>query len=207
MQRNNVQLHSEAAYAQPCSAAGLPSAAIEPVSARVAELLAPARTIPKYSDYGYEGQSEFWEPKAVTAADAMDLRRQLAIVEAACAPGDAATIIGRVYALLAHYRSPEMPEELERAIANDWLEDIREFPITVVDESCRRWRRNPAKFRYRPLPGDIRAICEELMGKLPTIRDRLRRLLASVPTSEPIEGRAADMRDRIVRLAAARRMP
>lgn len=201
MQRNSVQLRSAVVAPLPFSAT------FEPVSGRVADLLAAARSIPKYGDYGYEGQSEFWEPKAVTAADAADLRRQLAIVEAACAPGDPGTVMGRVYALLSHYRGHELPEAVERAMANEWLEDIGEFPAAVVDEACRRWRRNPAKFKYRPLPGDIRTICDEIMGKLPTIRDRLRRLLASIPTSESTDGRTGDIKDRILRLAAARRMP
>jgi len=177
------------------------------VSARVADLLAPARTIPRYGEFGYEGESEYWEPKAVTAVDAVDLRRQLAIVEAASAPGDAGTIMARIYALLAHYRSPEMPEAVERAVAGDWIEDLGEFPASVVEEACRRWRRHPSKFRYRPLPGDIRSICVEIMGKLPTIRDRLRRLLSSVRTSESTDGRTGDIKDRILRLATARKMP
>ena len=183
--------------------------ALVPVSDRVAALLKPTRTVPRYSDHGYEGDVEVWEPREVTTVDAPALRRQLALVNAAMAPGDPGAILARVLALLSHYRDHNpLPPQVEVAIAEDWADDLSEFPAHVVAEAARRWRRHPTKYRFKPLPGDIRALCVEIAGRLPTIKQRLERLLASVPSSlESKESRASDVRSRVVALAAARKMP
>ena len=180
-----------------------------PVSDRVAALLKPTRTVPRYSDHGYEGDSELWEPREVTAADVPALRRQLAIVSASIAPGDPGIVLARVHALLAMYRDRDpLPLAVEAAIAESWLEDIGEWPAWIVVAACKAWRQHPTKYRYKPLPGDIRALCVEIAGKLPVVKQRLERLLASVPSSpESTESGAPDVRSRVVALAAARRMP
>jgi len=180
-----------------------------PVSGRVAELLAPVRTIPRYLNGEFEGLTEIWECRTVSVDDLSDLRRQLGLVEAALRPGDAGAVLGRVHGLLAHYRSGELPEAVERAVALDWLDDLGEFPLAVVEQACRALRRSP-KMRFRPLPGEIREACLEIVGEAMTMRNRLRKLVASVPsvaTSESTRDRAADVRNRIVALATARRMP
>ena len=182
--------------------------ALVPVSDRVASLLKPTRTVPRYSDHGYEGDSELWEPREVTAADVPALRRQLAMVNAAMAPGDPGIVLARVHALLAMYRDRDpLPLAVEAAIAESWLEDIGEWPAWIVVAACKAWRQHPTKYRFKPLPGDIRSVCVEIAGKLPVVKQRLERLLASVPSSlESTESRASDVRSRVVALAAARRM-
>jgi len=180
--------------------------ALVPVSDRVAELLKASRTVPRYGDHGYESDTEIWEPRAVTAADGPALRRQLALVKSAMVPGEPGTILARVHALLAQYRERDpLPAAVEAAVAEDWLDDVGEYPAAVVAEACRRWRRHPVKYRFKPLPGDIRALCVELMGRLPIIAGRLERLLAQL--EEPAPSGVMDVRSRVVALAAARRMP
>ena len=196
----------------PCSGEPTKAAAnqaLVPVTDRVAALLQPTRTVPRYGDHGYEGDTEIWEPREVTAADVPALRRQMAMVNAAMAPADPGAILARVLALLSHYRDRvPLPTQVEAAIAEDWADDLGEFPAHVVAEAARRWRRHPTKYRFKPLPGDIRALCIEISGRLPVIKQRLERLLASVPSSlESTESRAMDVRSRVVALAAARKMP
>ncbi len=183
--------------------------ALVPISERVAYLLKPTRTVPKCGDYGYEGDQEIWEPLAVTATDVPVLRRQLSMVSAALAPGEPGAVLARIHALLAHYRDRDpLPPAVEAAIAEDWLDDVGEWPGWVVTAACKAWRRHPIKYRYKPLPGDIRALCVEIAGKLPVIQKRLERLLASVPSSsETTDAPASDVRARVVALVAARRMP
>ena len=181
------------------------------VSDRVAELLRPVRTVPRYSDHGFEGDTEIWVPRAVVPADVPALEHQLSLVVQAMAPGDPGFILARVHALLAQYRDhSSLPPQVEAAIAEDWLDDLGEFPAHVVIEACRQWRRHPVKYRFKPLPGDIRTLCIELSGRLPVIAGRLRKLLASVRMAQldaPVPTRAADIRARVVALAAAKRMP
>lgn len=180
--------------------------ALVPVSDRIAELLRPQRTIPRSGDYGYEGETEIWQPRPVTASDVLALQSQLAVVTAAMTPGQPDEILARVLALLSHYQQTPLPAAVEAAIAADWLDDIGEYPAWIVAEACRRWRRHPVKYRYRPLSGDIRALCVELAGRLPVIADRLRRLLAAVPREASTQiGRREDVRARVVALAAAKR--
>ena len=183
--------------------------ALVPVTDRVAALLKPTKTVPRYGDHGYDGDMEVWEPHEVTAADVPALRRQLALVNAAMAPGDPGAILARVHALLAMYRDRDpLPPAVEAAIAESWLEDIGEWPTWILAAACKAWRQHPTKYRYKPLPGDIRLLCIEIAGLLPIVKQRLERLLELVPTRiESTESRAQDIRTRVVALAAARRMP
>ena len=182
--------------------------ALVPVSDRVAALLKPTRTVPRYSDHGYEGDSELWEPREVTAADVPALRRQLATVNAAIVPGDPGVMLARVHALLAMYRDRDpLPHAVEAAIAEGWLEDIGEWPAWIVVAACKAWRQHPTKYRYKPLPGDIRALCVEIAGELPVVKHRLERLLASAPSSLGSRvSRASDVHSRVGALAAALRI-
>ena len=182
----------------------LAAQALVPVTDRVAELLRPQRTVSQFGDYGYEGEREIWRPSPVTEADLPALERQLALVTEAMASGDAKQILARILALLSHYGfhygQNALPAAVEAALARDWLDDVGEFPVWIVFEACRRWRCHPSKYRYRPLPGDLRALCLEIAGPLPVMAKRLRLLLraADAPTG---------IRAQIAALAAARRMP
>ena len=96
-------------------------------------------------------------------------------------------------------------------IAESWLEDVGEYPDWVVAEAVMQWRRDPKRYRFKPLPGDIRLICGDIVGRMVTMRGRLGKLLAAIPrTAAPIQaipGSAADIRARVVALAAAKKMP
>lgn len=204
MQRNTIPL--------PCPVDGSAvinvSDALVPVTERVAALLKPTRTVPRYRDGQYDDDTEMWECRAVTVADVPDLRRQLSLLEAAMRPGEPGTMLARIHGLLAHYRCADLPEAVERAVAADWLDDVGEFPLAVVEQACRAWRRGP-KCRFRPMSGEIREMCTEAMGRLPVIADKVRKLLASAPSGvfESTTKRSQDVRGRVLALAAARRMP
>lgn len=62
-------------------------------------------------------------------------------------------MIGR---LLAHYWASDEPPALRRVIADDWLDDLREFNPLIVALACREWRRTQTR---RPTPADVRALC------------------------------------------------
>ncbi|MEI7607842.1 MAG: hypothetical protein WCJ64_10710 [Rhodospirillaceae bacterium] len=183
--------------------------ALEPVSDRVAELLRPTRTVPRCGDHGFEGVTEVWEPRPVSPADVPDLERQLALIEQLMEPGEPGVVLARIHALLSHYRDHiPLPPQVEAAIAEDWLDDLGDYPAAVVVEACRRWRRDPKRYRFKPLPGDIRALCAEVLGQAPVTANRLRRLLTSVRIERQatLPGRAADVRSRVAALAAAKRV-
>ena len=201
------------APAHPCPAPtqALAEQALVPVSDRVAELLKPVHSFPKYGSHGYEGDLEIWQPKSVTFDDLPDLGRQLTIIEAALNPGEPGSTLARIHGLLAMYRDTNpLPLAVEESIAEAWLDDLGQFPSWVIAEACRRWRRHPTKYRYKPLPGDILSLCKEIVGMLPIYRDRLKALLVSVPkggqpTTPPTHGDG--IRARVIALAAAKRIP
>jgi hypothetical protein len=69
-------------------------------------------------------------------------------------------IAGIVTKLMAHYWLPDEPTELREMVGSDWIEDLEQFDLAVVEESCREYRRGDT-FRIRPLPNDIRKLCIE----------------------------------------------
>ena len=187
--------------------------ALVPVSERIAALLKPVRTIPRYSDFGYDGQTEVWEPGQVTLSDVPELERQLALIDEAMEPSEPGALLARIHALLAQYREKDpLPPQVEAAIVQDWLDDLGEFPFWVIAEACKQWRRHPSKFRFKPMIGDILALCKENSVRQIVQRERLRKLLAAV-TRQPMtrterpDARVNDIRSRVIALAAAKRMP
>jgi hypothetical protein len=64
--------------------------------------------------------------------------------------------------LLQHYWTGDDPVEARRTQLEDWIEDLREFPLATVERACQEWRRQPEP--RRPLPGDIRRLCIEGMS-------------------------------------------
>jgi hypothetical protein len=91
-----------------------------------------------------------------------------------------------IAALLSYYRQPDRAPDLEASIAEQWGEDVEDYPLWAVQEACRIWRREPDN-RRGPHPGEFRAICESLVGKARQQRDRLRRCLEMPPLlSAPI---------------------
>lgn len=66
-------------------------------------------------------------------------------------------IAGCVARLLLHYFAPgDLSEQARIAMAQDWLEDLREFGPRVVADACMEWRRTSNR---RPTPSDIRLLC------------------------------------------------
>ena len=127
----------------------------------------------QFTDSSYY-QTETWRPKAMDASQAQDARDCLARLELALAPSDKGHLLARILALLSHYRADPHPPEVEYVIAQDWAEDLGEFPAWAVDEAARQWRRTR---RFKPQICEIRAACLEIVGADMKALDRLRRLV------------------------------
>jgi hypothetical protein len=200
----------------------LVSSATAPVSPRVAQLVAPTRTTailttPGGDDIIFGGVREEWRaPRSVDPADVPDLRRQMALLDEALRPADRGPLLARVLTLLSHYRDQNpLPPEVERAVAGDWADDLGEFPSWAIEEACRRWRRDKKKYRFKPLPGDIRHLAEEETRQAQTLRLRVSMLLKAAagqghtrPTpAAGLPGRPGSVQDRITQLARAKQFP
>ena len=176
--------------ARTCTLADIEQVA-RPPSSRLAELLKPLRTVPRYDDYGYAGETEIWQPTTITASDAHEIGRHLERLNQAMEPAESEGLLARVFALLSHYRQTDMPEAVERAIAADWLDDLSEYPQAAIDRACQIWRRDPKKGRFKPTIAEIRALCEELQ---------------SLQHQQPEQSASqADIRARVLQLAQSKR--
>jgi hypothetical protein len=190
----------------------------QPVNDLVASLLKPSRTYSRFNDAETEllGIAEEWiAPKTVPAEAVPALQQQLSLLDEALAPAQRPAVLARVLALLSHYRQDPLPEAVEAAIAEDWADDLGEYPFWVLEDAARQWRRDPKKYRFKPLPGDIRRICEEIVAKPETMRKRVRTLLTkagaavtALPGSEAAihPMLAARLQDRIAQIALTKRI-
>lgn len=196
--------------------------ALVPAEPRLAGLLAAQGRHARFSEDGrhFLGTRDDWSPGAVTAADLPALYAHAARVHAVLVPAERGVLLARVHALLAHYRQEALPPEVERALAEDWADDLGSFPRWAIDAACRAWRRDPKRYRFRPLPGDLRALCEEAVAEAETQRARLDVLIRraetvagalpgpepSVTAGLPAADRARDVRSRVADLARQKRI-
>ncbi len=128
-----------------------------------------------HPDNGPSRRVEDWRAPAISdAAVLAQVEALLAALDRALAPSPTGLLLTRVLALLSHYRSEPNPPAVETMVAEDWAEDLCEFPIWAVVEAARRWRRT---HRFRLQICEIRKLCEEAVGDAPLVRDRLRAIL------------------------------
>ncbi len=98
------------------------------------------------------------------------VRLRLEFVERAMEPGERPEVLGRIEALLAHYRVEPHPPHIQARIADDWYDDLREYPMWAVVEAAKKWRRTK---KFKPQPSEIIELCEEACADLRTERSRL----------------------------------
>ena len=117
-----------------------------------------------------------WSATPVPASDRADAETGLAELNKYLAPSNREWLAGRVLTLLSHFYTPDMPEQLHRAVGQDWVDALGEFPRHAVESACREYLSRDS--RYRPTPGQIAALAGEVCGKEMKQRDRLSRCLA-----------------------------
>lgn len=118
---------------------------------------------------------ERWSPPAVQSqAEAVAVERRLLALEDALQPAHRGALLGRVLALLSHFRMDPHPPEVEQRLADDWAEDLGAYPLWAVEAAARTWRRTR---RFKPQPAEMVALCEESCGPLQQERGRLHQVL------------------------------
>lgn len=76
-------------------------------------------------------------------------------------------IAAQIGRLLSHYWTADEPVALRQAQAEDWLDDLSEFPPEIVAAACRQWRRNETR---RLLPAELRRLCsDEMVSRQPCL--------------------------------------
>ena len=85
-------------------------------------------------------------------------------------------ITGRIASLLAQYFQGDISEQMMKAIADDWVYEMQEFPAWSIAKAVRWWtgKDNPDR-RKKPLPGDIAERAQRELGALAVARLAVRR--------------------------------
>jgi hypothetical protein len=87
-------------------------------------------------------------------------------------PASGQWLMARVAALLMDYYAADVPASIVSMAAEDWADELAEFPQWAVTDAVRWWKgeSNPDR-RKKPMPGDIAARARLAMG--PVIVARL----------------------------------
>jgi len=133
----------------------------------------------------FEGVEEKpWKPPAtITPEQREDCRQALVALTRYLQPAPPEYIGGRVLGALAHHFVPNMPAKVQSLVADDWLDDLAEFPAWAIDEAFRKWRRMEEK---KPTIAGIRDLCHRAVKKARQDKERLEKILAPAePTPAP----------------------
>jgi hypothetical protein len=173
--------------------AGIPD--LPPIPPGLSRALEPSETRLLFGDTGYRSV-ERWEPTRMSAdelAGAAVLAGHLRLlVEPAARP----PLLARVLALLSHYRSEANPPQVEMAIADDWAQDLGEFPMWAIEDAARTWRRTR---KFKPQICEIRDLCQAACARH---AERLRRVEALIAYNNPSARRAG-----IIASSCIKRLP
>lgn len=105
-------------------------------------------------------------------------------------------IMARVAALLSQYYAADVPAAAVSMMAEDWLEELREYPQWAITNAVRWWKSEANKDRKRrPLEGDISARCKHEMMAISAAEYAVRRYWDGYrPREQPVE-REPEMTD------------
>ena len=127
-----------------------------------------------FPEAGPARRVERWSPPVLQGpAEVAAVERRLLVLDGALLPANRGALLARVLALLSHYRMDPHPPEVEQRLADDWAEDLCDYPLWAVEQAARTWRRTR---RFKPQPAEMIALCEEATDALRQERDRLRRV-------------------------------
>jgi hypothetical protein len=167
---------------------------LPPVPDAIAALLCPQEARFRFSETSYY-VVERWQPRRMDEMQARVVQEYLRLVEAAMQPMEKGLLLTRILALLSHFRSDPNPPEVEYAIAQDWAEDLGEFPGWVVEQAARQWRRTK---KFKPQICEIREACERIAVREITLLTRLRHLIDEDEALQvPVRRRASEIASRV----------
>lgn len=89
-------------------------------------------------------------------------------------------------------RPPQLSEAEAVARTQALKQMAWDYPIDVVQNACRNWRRVPSKGRWWPTEQDLRAQCEPLFASRRSLRNKAAQLLTNLEAEELAERRRAN---------------
>lgn len=100
----------------------------------------------------------------------VDLRQYQELARVAVCPGERREVAAVLARLSVHYPQPDLLPAMADARWADWLHDLRDMPLDVVEGACTHWRRSPAPFM--PTPGQLLEIARPMLRHRRTLLSR-----------------------------------
>ena len=95
----------------------------------------------------------------VTRQICRDYLRQL---DVALKPALREKVLARIATLMAHYWTPQMPVNLQEAVALDWSEILSDLPWVAVEQAALEWLKTKDR---RPTPAQFRKLAEQFIDE------------------------------------------
>lgn len=109
-------------------------------------------------------------------------------------PCDREWLKGAIYTLLQHYFVKDLPEQVQKAIAQDWIEILSKYPDWAIETARLRYLEYGDK--RKPLPKDMSLLCVDAMKKNNSLLKHCRNILNA---PEPSQYISQDERDEALR--------
>lgn len=110
--------------------------------------------------------------KKLSAVDIEALAERAQELKSYLSPASKADILARILSLLSHYKGETHAPQIEQIIANDWAQDVGDYPLWAINEAARQWRRTQ---KFRPQISEFIERCESLIADA---RDELKAIMA-----------------------------
>ena len=128
-----------------------------------------------YPEHGGYRVCEVWEPpKQIDVETRSKLNSYFVQLDAYMTPAPRSALLSRILALLSHYRLEAHSPQVEACIADDWADDLGNYPLWAVNLAARSWRRNK---RFKPQISEMIESCEEAVKELKIIYSRLQSIV------------------------------
>lgn len=120
------------------------------------------------------------------------LREAVAALDEGLAGGPTQQINAMILELIgATDRPPQLGDDEAIARVQALKQTAWDYPIEVVIQACRNWRKVPSKGRWWPTEQDIRAQCEPLFAPARSLRSKAMELLRNLEAEEEHVARSA----------------
>lgn len=120
------------------------------------------------------------------------LKAGVAALDEALAGGPTQQINASILELIgATDRPPQLGDDEAIARLQALKQMAWDYPIDVVVNACRNWRKVPAKGRWWPTEQDLRAQCEPLFAPARALRNKAQELLMNLKAEEEHVARSA----------------
>lgn len=146
---------------------------------------------------------DVWRPVPVPDEAKHAAIRAVADLERELSPANREWIAARIMTLLSHYYAPEMPETLQRAVAQDWVHLLAGYPRWAIERACMDYLARDTN--KRPSPGQIAGLAELAIGTKGTTLKRLRACLDCRGAPPVKRGGTVSMSDALKSLEAAKK--